>query len=37
MLRIGAAGIFVLLLSSLGFAQIPGGNVFFGYSYLNVD
>jgi len=36
-LRISAAAIFVLLLSSLGFAQIPGGNVFFGYSYLNVD
>jgi len=27
----------VLFCSTLGFAQLPGGSVFFGYSYFNVD
>ena len=34
MFRIAAIAL-VLLFATLGFAQVPGGNVFFGYSYLS--
>ncbi len=29
--------LFVCFLSTLGYAQLPGGNVFIGYSYLSAD
>lgn len=35
-LKIAAVSI-VLLLSTAAFAQLPGGNVFFGYSYMSAD
>ena len=36
MFRIAAIAL-VLLFATLGFAQVPAGNVFFGYSYLSAD
>jgi len=35
--RIVALGVVIFFMSTLAFAQLPGGNVFLGYSYLNVD
>lgn len=37
MMRKITLSVLLCLLSSLSFAQIPSGNVFFGYSYLNSD
>ena len=35
--RITVVCVFVCFLTTLGFAQIPSGNVFIGYSYLSAD
>ena len=35
--KIAIACLFVCLLTTLGYGQLPGGNAFIGYSYLNAD
>jgi hypothetical protein len=37
MRQIGFAVVFMVLLARLASAQVPGGNVFFGYSYYSAD
>ncbi len=37
MRRIGLLSFVLLLFAGLASAQVPGGNVFFGYSYYNTD
>ena len=37
MYRIAGIALVLFLFAATAFAQIPGGNVFIGYSYLNAD